>query len=38
MVRNQTTVIGPNSVETAPVPRYWKAKSTTMMTSVRGIT
>ncbi len=38
MATNQTTMTGPNNRPTLPVPRYWRAKSPTRMTSVAGTT
>ncbi len=38
MVANQTSMIGPNSRPSEPVPRRWTANSATMITRVIGIT
>ena len=38
MVKNQTSIIGPNSAPTRPVPRLWMAKSPTRTTHVSGMT
>ena len=35
---NQTTITGPNSRPTAPVPKRWIANSTVMITSVISTT
>jgi len=37
-VRNQTTVIGPKSLPTLPVPWLWIAKRPTMIPTVTGTT
>ncbi len=38
IVPNQTSVMGPNTAPTPPVPRRWKAKSPTRIATVRGST
>ena len=38
MVKNQTSMMGPNSFPTVPVPCFCTAKSTRRMTHVIGIT
>ncbi len=38
MATNQTTITGPNSRPTLPVPRYCSANNPTRMTSVIGTT
>ena len=38
MTSSHTTVIGPNSLPTLPVPRLWMENSATMMTMVMGTT